>query len=98
MTTKNCANGPKLVLKDLCKKSFVRNDRLPFAALVHYSSLCDLCTIKILIFFLRNSLHSKEETTILLARDMACGPHCENKRVIKKIKNIKRVVKIKVIK
>ena len=25
MTTKNCANGPKLVLKDLCKKSFVRN-------------------------------------------------------------------------
>ena len=29
MTTKNCANIPKLVLKDLCKKSFVRNDRLP---------------------------------------------------------------------
>ena len=29
MTTKNCANGPKLVLKDLCEKSFVRNDRLP---------------------------------------------------------------------
>ena len=25
MTTKNCANGPKLVLKDLCKKSFVQN-------------------------------------------------------------------------
>ena len=25
MTTKNCANGPKLVLKDLCEKSFVRN-------------------------------------------------------------------------
>ena len=30
MTTKNCVNGPKLVLKDLCEKSFVRNDRLPF--------------------------------------------------------------------
>ena len=30
MTTKNCANCPKLVLKDLCKKSFVRNVRLPF--------------------------------------------------------------------
>ena len=29
MTTKNCANGPKLVLKDLCEKSFVRNVRLP---------------------------------------------------------------------
>ena len=29
MTTKNCANGPKLVLKDLCEKSFVRNDQLP---------------------------------------------------------------------
>ena len=29
MTTKNCANGPNLVLKDLCDKSFVRNDRLP---------------------------------------------------------------------
>ena len=25
MTTKNCANFPKLVLKDLCEKSFVRN-------------------------------------------------------------------------
>ena len=25
MTTKNCANGPKLVLKDLCEKSFARN-------------------------------------------------------------------------
>ena len=25
MTTKNCANGPKLVLKDLCEKSLVRN-------------------------------------------------------------------------
>ena len=29
MTTKNCANGPKLVLKDLCEKSFVQNVRLP---------------------------------------------------------------------
>ena len=29
MTTKNCANGPKLVLKGLCKKSFVQNVRLP---------------------------------------------------------------------
>ena len=29
MTTKNCANGPKLVLKDLREKSFVRNVRLP---------------------------------------------------------------------
>ena len=36
MTTKNCANGPKLVLKDLCKKSFVRNDRLPFLYLLGY--------------------------------------------------------------
>ena len=25
MTTKNCANRPKLVLKDLCEKSFVGN-------------------------------------------------------------------------
>ena len=25
MTTKNCANGPKLVPKDLCEKAFVRN-------------------------------------------------------------------------
>ena len=25
MTTKNCANIPKLVVKDLCEKSFVRN-------------------------------------------------------------------------
>ena len=25
MTTKNCANSPKLVLKDLCEKYFVRN-------------------------------------------------------------------------
>ena len=25
MTTKNCANGPKLVLKDLSEKSFVRD-------------------------------------------------------------------------
>ena len=30
MTTKNCSNGPKLVRKDLCEKSFVRNVRLPF--------------------------------------------------------------------
>ena len=29
MITKNCANGPQLVLKDLYEKSFVRNDRLP---------------------------------------------------------------------
>ena len=29
MTTKNCANDPKLVLKGLCKKSFVQNVRLP---------------------------------------------------------------------
>ena len=29
MITKNCANGPKLVLKDLYEKSFVRNERLP---------------------------------------------------------------------
>ena len=25
MTTRNCANGPKLVLQDLCEKSFVQN-------------------------------------------------------------------------
>ena len=25
MTTKNCANVPKLVLKDLCENSFVQN-------------------------------------------------------------------------
>ena len=25
MTAKNCVNSPKLVLKDLCEKSFVRN-------------------------------------------------------------------------
>ena len=25
MTIKNCANGPKLVGKDLCEKSLVRN-------------------------------------------------------------------------
>ena len=30
ITTKNCANGPKLVLKALCEKSFVRNVRLPY--------------------------------------------------------------------
>ena len=36
MTTKNCANGPKLVLKDLCEKSFVRNDWLPFLYLLGY--------------------------------------------------------------
>ena len=29
MITKNCANGPKLVLKDMYEKSFVRNYRLP---------------------------------------------------------------------
>ena len=29
MTTKNCANGPKLVLKDLWEKSFMQNDQLP---------------------------------------------------------------------
>ena len=29
MTTKNCVNGPKLVLKDLCEKSFVQNVWLP---------------------------------------------------------------------
>ena len=29
MTTKNCVKGPKLVLKDLCEKSFVQNVRLP---------------------------------------------------------------------
>ena len=28
MTTKNCANGPKFVLKDLCEKSVVRNNIL----------------------------------------------------------------------
>ena len=32
MTAKNCVNGPKLVLKDLCEKSIVRN--------VLYSSNC----------------------------------------------------------
>ena len=31
MTTKNCANNPKLVLKDLSEKSFVQNVQLPFA-------------------------------------------------------------------
>ena len=34
MTTKNCANSPKLVLKDLCKKSFVRNDWLPILHII----------------------------------------------------------------
>ena len=29
MTSKNCANDPKLVLKDLCEKSFVQNVWLP---------------------------------------------------------------------
>ena len=33
MTTKNCANNPKSVLKDLCEMSFVRNVRLPVKAL-----------------------------------------------------------------
>ena len=32
MTTKNCVNGPKLVLKDLCEKSFVRNVLYSFPA------------------------------------------------------------------
>ena len=41
MTTKNCANGPKLVLKDLCEKSFVRYVRLP----------CGILMIKILVLF-----------------------------------------------
>ena len=36
MTTKNCANGPKLVLKDLCEKSFVRNVQLPLSFKVTY--------------------------------------------------------------
>ena len=34
MTTKNCAYGPKLVLKDLCEKSFVRNNQLPLSHVV----------------------------------------------------------------
>ena len=33
MTTKNCVNGPKLVRKDLCEKSFVRNDQLPLCVI-----------------------------------------------------------------
>ena len=32
-------------------------------------------------FYPRNSLLCKEETTILSASDMACGPRCENERV-----------------
>ena len=39
MTTKNCANGPELVLQDLCEKSFLRNVRLP------YKTLCILAEI-----------------------------------------------------
>lgn len=38
--------------------------------------------------------HSKGETNVLLARDMACGPCCENKRH-KKLKK-KRVLKVRV--
>ena len=42
MTTKNCANGPKLMLKDLCEKSFVRNvlysNRDHFFEIAHCSS------------------------------------------------------------
>ena len=38
MATKNCANGPKLVLKDFCEKSFVRNDRLPLVNISLWSS------------------------------------------------------------
>ena len=34
MTTKNCANGPKLVLKDLCEKSLVRNVMLSFLGMI----------------------------------------------------------------
>ena len=35
MTTKNCANGPNFVLKDLREKSFVQNVRLPFFQIWH---------------------------------------------------------------
>ena len=42
MTTKNCANGPKLVLKDLFEKSFVQNvlysEKLFFMYINHMNS------------------------------------------------------------
>ena len=44
MTTKNCVNGPKLVLKDLCEKSFVRNDQLPSEAVKLQSIWVELCS------------------------------------------------------
>ena len=43
MTTKNCVNGPKLVLKDLRKKSFVRNVRLPFFQIWQCDDCAPLC-------------------------------------------------------
>ena len=38
MTAKNCANGPKLVLEDLCEKSLVRNvlySNVPIRAMIN---------------------------------------------------------------
>ncbi|RMX38579.1 hypothetical protein pdam_00008391, partial [Pocillopora damicornis] len=41
MTSKNCVNGPKLVLEDLCKKSFV-DVILDIAAAIVYDLVADL--------------------------------------------------------
>ena len=46
MTTKNCANGQKPVLKDLCEKSFVRNVQLPWTSLT-LGSLATTSTINL---------------------------------------------------
>ena len=63
MTTKNCANGPKLVLKDLCEKSFVRNVRLPnldatIISLVFLITLLS-CSSRFLRALKQNRAHSR---------------------------------------
>ena len=48
-----CANGPKLVLKDLCKKSFVRNVRLPTLKLI-FIVTCTIEELRTLSFDLKS--------------------------------------------
>ena len=57
MTTKNCANVPKLVLKDLCEKSFVQNVLYSWIAVSATKMLYHEipCTFQFHIFFLESS-------------------------------------------
>ena len=77
MTTKNCANGPKLVLKDLCENSFVRNVRLPLKTCPHLSYM--IKRESLMFSFRQNCL----DFPIFTMTDCKCLEHMTSSTLVK---------------